>query len=90
MPPQDYKLAGGFFLVGLILLVAPALIGVPLLILGAFLVFQTLRIRFVFDDEAFEVQTKPLDSLFSSELVATGDNFAVGGDNRWKYSSFVN
>lgn len=48
-------------------------------------------VRFVFDDDAFEVKTKAFDELFSSApLVSTGDNFAVGGDNRWAYDSFVN
>ena len=47
---------------------------------------QTFRIRFVFDDEAFEVKT--LD--FSGGLGQTGENFAVGGENRWSYDSFVN
>ena len=52
--------------------------------------FQTFRIRFQFNDDSFEVVTKPLDDLFSSDTVATGENFAVGGANVWKYDSFVN
>ena len=88
---EDYRLAAALAGIGLVIIVAPALIGAPLLILGTFLLFQTLRIRFVFDDDAFEVQTKPLDDLFgSSELTNTGENFAVGGENRWTYDSFVN
>ena len=86
----DYKVAIGFLGVGLAVIAAPYLIGTPLLILGAVLVLQTLRIRFVFDDDAFEVKTKPLDALFEQGLGATGDNFAVGGDNRWTFDSFVN
>jgi hypothetical protein len=35
------------------------------------------------------VKTKPLDNLFSTDLGATGDNFAVGGENRWALSSVV-
>ena len=63
-----------------------------LLCLGLFLILQTTRIRFVFDDDAFEVKTKELDALFSddSSLTNTGENFAVGGENRWTYDSFVN
>ena len=87
---EDYKLAGSFFAIGALVLVAPWVVGVPFVFFGLFLAFQTLRIRFVFDDDAFEVKTKPLEDLFSSELTATGDNFAVGGDNRWSYDSFVN
>jgi hypothetical protein len=88
--PEDYKLSVGFVAVGLLLLVAPWIPGGFSLILGTFLLFQTLRIRFVFDDDAFEVKSKPLDDLFSPDLTDTGENFAVGGENRWSYSSFVN
>ena len=87
---EDYRLAGALVGLGAIIIAAPALVGAPLLVLGTFLLFQTLRIRFVFDDDAFEVQTKPLDDLFSSELTQTGENFAVGGENRWRYDSFAN
>jgi hypothetical protein len=88
--PEDYKLALSFFGLGVLTLVAPWLIGGFLTLFGLLLVFQTLRIRFVFDDEAFEVKTKPLEDLFSSTLTETGENFAVGGENRWRYDSFVN
>ena len=64
------------------LLVSPVLFAAPLVLLGSFLLLQTLRIRFVFDSEAFEVKTKPLDALFDSGLGSTGENFAVGGENR--------
>ena len=88
---EDYKVAAGFIGVGLVVILAPWLLGGFSLVLGLFLVFQTLRIRFVFDDDSFEVKTKPMDSLFGGDaLTDTGDNFAVGGENRWSYSSFVN
>jgi hypothetical protein len=35
------------------------------------------------------VKTKPLGNLFSTDLGATGENFAVGGENRWALSSVV-
>jgi len=89
--PEDYRLAGSFVVLGVLFFVAPWVFGGFFALLGSFLLFQTARIRFVFDDDAFEVKTKPLDSLFDdSPLTNTGDNFAVGGDNRWAYSSFVN
>lgn len=88
---EDYKLALALIATGGVVLVAPWLPGGFFLLLGLFLVVQTLRIRFVFDDDAFEVKTKPFDQLFSSSpLAATGENFAVGGENRWRYDSFVN
>jgi len=87
---EDYKLGASLAVTGIVILAAPWLPGGFFLLLGAFLLFQTLRIRFVFDEDAFEVQTKPLDDLFSNDLTNTGENFAVGGENRWSYSSFVN
>ncbi|AQK59292.1 DUF3119 family protein [Zea mays] len=46
----------------------------PVGLLGLLLLFQTTRVRFVFDNEALE----------------SGENVFVGGKNRWKYSTFVN
>lgn len=47
----------------------------------ALLAVQTKRVRFLFDQEAFELRTK-------GEGVR--ENVVVGGANRWDYSSFVN
>ena len=85
-------MAAGIAVAGTLVLVVPWVCGGFLLLLGLFLVVQTLRIRFVFDDTDFEVKTKAFEEIFSGDagLGTTGDNFAVGGDNRWAYSSFVN
>ena len=56
--------------------------GIPLLLFGLFLVFQTTTLRFSFDDDAF--------SLVKSNGSSTGENVVVGGENSWKYTSFVN
>uniref|UniRef100_A0A7S0LIW1 Uncharacterized protein n=1 Tax=Coccolithus braarudii TaxID=221442 RepID=A0A7S0LIW1_9EUKA len=89
---EDYKLALSLVALGALIIFVPAVPGGFLALLGSFLIVQTLRIRFVFDDEAFEVKTKEPEQFFSAdtELIKTGDNFAVGGDNRWAYDSFVN
>ncbi|KAI4377341.1 hypothetical protein MLD38_014986 [Melastoma candidum] len=55
----------------------------PVGLLGLLLLFQTTRVRFVFDDEALEVK-------IGEELQESGENVFVGGKNRWKYSTFVN
>ncbi|KAG9159277.1 hypothetical protein Leryth_026445 [Lithospermum erythrorhizon] len=55
----------------------------PVGLLGLLLLFQTTRVRFVFDDEALEVKV-------GEQLEESGENVFVGGKNRWKYSSFVN
>ena len=58
------------------------LAGIPLLLFGLFLAFQTTTLRFEFDDDAF--------SLVRSDGTSTGENVVVGGENSWRYSSFVN
>ena len=49
---EDYRVAASFAVTGLAILFAPTLVGGFLTVLGMFLVFQTFRIRFVFDGEA--------------------------------------
>ncbi|XP_004508505.1 uncharacterized protein [Cicer arietinum] len=56
---------------------------VPVGLLGLLLLFQTTRVRFVFDNEALEVK-------IGDQLQESGENAFVGGKNRWKYSTFVN
>mmetsp|Transcript_24121 Transcript_24121/g.40261 ORF Transcript_24121/g.40261 Transcript_24121/m.40261 type:complete len:115 (+) Transcript_24121:333-677(+) len=56
------------------------------MLIGAFLGSQTTKIRFVFDDEAFEVKVQKGDA---EDLEDSRDNFAVGGKNRWKYDTFT-
>ena len=58
--------------------------GLPLLVFGAFLVLQTFRTRFVYDDAAFEVTKRNLDGR-----ALETDNFAVGGRSRWRYGDIV-
>lgn len=55
----------------------------PIGLLGLLLLFQTTRVRFVFDGEALEVKV-------GNEMQESGENVFVGGKNRWKYSTFVN
>ncbi|ONH98322.1 hypothetical protein PRUPE_7G243000 [Prunus persica] len=84
IPEPDYRipivllgLSGGLAYTNNILPAAP--IG----LLGLLLLFQTTRVRFVFDDEALEVKV-------GEQLQNSGENVFVGGKNRWKYSTFVN
>ena len=55
VPDPDYKLAASLLLFGSGVLFAPWLFGGFLTLLGVLIFVQTLRIRFVFDDDAFEV-----------------------------------
>lgn len=84
VPDPDYRipivlLGGAAALIYTDNLLAAAPIG----LLGLLLLFQTTRVRFVFDDEALEVKV-------GDQLQESGENVFVGGKNRWKYSTFVN
>ncbi|GMI31146.1 hypothetical protein TrRE_jg11438 [Triparma retinervis] len=84
--PPSFKL-GLSFLAPSLLLTSVSLFFFPVLLFSVFLLIQTARVRFVFDDTSFSLQNaKP----FSSELESSGENFVVGGENRWSYDSFVN
>lgn len=56
---------------------------VPIGILGAFLTVQTSRVRFLFGEDALEV-------VIGEEKTSSGENAFVGGENKWKYDSFIN
>jgi NIMA (never in mitosis gene a)-related kinase len=90
VPPPDYTLAAAFLGLGLLTLQVPWLVGGFITLLGVLFIVQTTRVRFVFDDQAFEVKTKTDLFADDAQLVSSGENFAVGGENRWRYDSFVN
>ena len=60
--------------------------------LATFFAIQAKRIRFVFDETAFELQTVDLNAKADSKevLKKSGENIVVGGANRWDYDKFVN
>mmetsp|Transcript_33985 Transcript_33985/g.40689 ORF Transcript_33985/g.40689 Transcript_33985/m.40689 type:complete len:246 (-) Transcript_33985:215-952(-) len=61
------------------------------IVFAAFLAIQARRIRFVFDSTSFELKNTDSDSSGSDDtLQETGENFVVGGANRWDYDKFVN
>ena len=90
--PQEYKLGAAFLLLGPAILFAPWLFGGFFTLLGLLIAVQTLRVRFVFDEDSFAVSSVDIADAFNADaaLKDSGENFAVGGENRWAYSSFVN
>lgn len=83
----DYKLAAAFLLGGGLLDQIPYVqltLGPIVTLLGVLFLVQATRIRFVFDEEAFELK------MGGDALEDAGENIVVGGANRWEYSSFVN
>ncbi|KMZ61885.1 hypothetical protein ZOSMA_4G01740 [Zostera marina] len=84
VPAADYRiplvllgLCGGFVYQDNLLVAA------PFGLLGLLLLFQTTRVRFVFGEDALELK-------IGEELQESGENVFVGGENCWKYSTFVN
>lgn len=87
----DYRLAGALAGgAGLVTLGIPlglgVPLGVPLAALGALLASRTNTARLVFDVDALEVMTA---TPGAEDVRASGENFAVGGLNRWAYTDIV-
>jgi hypothetical protein len=89
---SDYNIAYAFGAVGILIVLVTqgsvfgAVVGGITLLFASFLAIQAKRIKFVFDEDSFEL--KMGDS--PDELTSSGENIVVGGENRWKYDSFVN
>ncbi|WVZ10088.1 hypothetical protein V8G54_014618 [Vigna mungo] len=85
VPEPDYRISivllGG--IAGGLIYTDNLVPAVPVGLLGLLLLFQTTRVRFVFEDDALEVR-------IGEQLQESGENVFVGGENRWKYSTFVN
>lgn len=87
----DYKLAAGFGAAGAATIaldqagVVGSAFGGFLCLLALLFAVQGTRIRFVFDQDSFE-----LKQVGEGELDDSGENIVVGGKNRWSYESFVN
>ncbi|KOM33037.1 hypothetical protein LR48_Vigan01g259300 [Vigna angularis] len=85
IPEPDYRISivllGG--IAGGLIYTDNLVPAVPVGLLGLLLLFQTTRVRFVFEDDALEVR-------IGEQLQESGENVFVGGENRWKYSTFVN
>lgn len=83
----DFRLSFIFLASGLTLDTIPyaqLTIGPLVTLLGLLFFVQTTRVRFVCDSTSFELKSGG-DALNDS-----GENFIVGGENRWAYDSFVN
>ena len=81
---RDYSLSRSLLGISAVsaALLNPA-VAVPTGLLGAFLTVQSGKIKFVFDEEAMEI------FVVKNGEDTSRENFAVGGKNRWKYSSFT-
>ena len=84
MPSPDYRI-GATLVVTAVALASQQKFAaaVPIGILGAFLTVQTSRVKFLFGEDALEV-------VIGEEKKSSGENAFVGGENKWKYDSFIN
>jgi len=94
--PSSYNVAGGFVLssLGLVFLFHNYIFGAIVGLIGLFIGRQTGKVRFVFDSDSMEIlisktTTDGSEKETVDDLVKSRDNFAVGGRNRWTYSSFT-
>lgn len=91
---SDYTLAAVFGAVGLgtflVGNVFTFVLGGLLILLATLFAVQASRIRFVFDQDAFELKNTSGGDDKQEQLKDSGENFVVGGANRWAYKSFIN
>lgn len=89
--PKNYNVAIGSLAITILSLVrGNFFVGVPFAALSLLLFVQTGKIRFVLDNEAFELFVSKGGEENKEALEETRENIVVGGKNRWKYDSFVN
>lgn len=79
---------GSFATSALLLANQNIIASIPLFLLGILLFVQTGKVRFVFDDEALEIFVARKDET-GNVINASRENAVVGGQNRWKYSTFT-
>jgi len=85
----DFRCAGLFLALGAVLDTIPYIqwtLGLLTTALGLLFLVQTVRIRFVFDEE----NCLELKTASGGELQDAGENVVVGGANRWACDSIVN
>ncbi|CAI5937704.1 unnamed protein product [Closterium sp. NIES-64] len=98
VPMPCCRVSGALFLADNKLAAAPiGLLGAPARLPGAFSLPQTTRVRFVFGEEALETTRvrfvfgeEALEVRIGQQLESSGENVFVGGENKWRYDTFVN
>lgn len=88
----SYNVAAGFLASSALLFAGfhSIFLSAPVFLVSILLFVQTGRVRFVFDQEALQIFVgEKSDSPGEEVLKSSGENFAVGGENRWKYDSFT-
>ena len=87
--PADYRLTQGLGGAAALTALAPFGLGLPLAVplgaLTAFLGTRTRVVHFAFDADALEI----LAEEAGGGLTSSGENFAVGGRNRWAYDAIT-
>lgn len=84
-PSYNFPIGTSGITAGLVALKAPVALPVFFGALTTLLAVQATRVRFSFDNKALEVLVEKKDG----DLADSGENFAVGGENRWNYNTFT-
>lgn len=101
---SDYTLSYAFAFIGIFVIATspansfpglPSVAGIVQgglnLLVAVFLAIQARRIRFVFDQDSFELKNVDFNTSNTEDILKeSGENIVVGGSNRWTYDSFVN
>ncbi|KAJ1407233.1 hypothetical protein B484DRAFT_205792 [Ochromonadaceae sp. CCMP2298] len=89
--PKSYNVAAGFGATSAaIALTGNNVAAGAVAVVAAFITLQTGKVRFVFDADSMEVLINKGGKEEKVENLQTSrENFAVGGQNRWAYSSFT-
>ena len=88
----DFRVAGAFLLAAYVLDNIPVIqftLGPIVTLLGLLFLVQTLRVRFVFNEDN-QIEVRSLKNPLTGELQSSGENFAVGGANIWSCDTIVN
>jgi hypothetical protein len=89
---NDFRVAGAFLVAAYLLDQIPYIqltLGPLVTLLGALFLFQSFRIRFVFNEQN-ELELVNVKDILTGELESSGVNVVVGGMNTWACNTVVN
>eukprot|EP00980_Cylindrotheca_fusiformis_P014382 scaffold3827_cov179-Cylindrotheca_fusiformis.AAC.46 len=89
---NDFRVAAAFLSAGFLLDQIPYIqltLGPLVTLLGALFLFQSFRIRFVFNEEN-ELELVTVKNILTGETESSGENVVVGGANVWACDTIVN
>jgi hypothetical protein len=89
---NDFRVAGAFLAAAYLLDQIPFIqltLGPLVTLLGGLFLFQSFRIRFIFNEQN-ELELVNVKNILTGELESSGENVVVGGGNVWACDAIVN